>query len=90
MRLIVAALGALAVAVAAPVSASAKATKRCSAGSTRAVIAGQRTCLKPGESCLPADNQQYVRFGYICEDERGPKPWLRRGRPHPERGNYSR
>jgi hypothetical protein len=88
MRLIVAALGAFAVAVAAPVSVSANATKRCSAGSTHAVIGGKQTCLKPGEACTPADNSQYSKFGYTCEDERGPKPWLRRWRPHPERGNY--
>lgn len=68
MKRIAAAIAAVAVVIAIPATASAKA---CSSGYEHAVIGGEQKCLHAGEYCARGEARQYRRYGYVCEDVRG-------------------
>ena len=46
------------------------ASKPCAKGSVAAVIAGMRTCLKPGQRCTKRYDRQYHRYGFHCHTGR--------------------
>jgi hypothetical protein len=57
---------------AAPVAqeSSTAAPKRCPKGSVAGTVAGKRACLKPGQTCKRALDQQYHRYGFHCHSGR--------------------
>ena len=58
--------------------ASTVAQKRCPKGSVAAVIGGERTCLRAGQTCKRALDRQYHRHGFHCHTGR-----LVRSKPAP-------
>lgn len=58
-------------------AANAKA-KQCPAGTVRAVVAGNQTCLKAGQRCTRSLDRQYHRYGFHCHGGR-----LTRAKPAP-------
>jgi hypothetical protein len=68
MKLIAAAVAALAICVALPSGAMAK---TCTGRYVHAVIGGEQKCLGRGEFCSVADKRQYSRYGFVCIDVNG-------------------
>src|SRR5262245_14239830 len=46
------------------------ASARCSSGTTSAVVAGAKVCLKPGQRCKTSFDRQYHRFCFHCHTGR--------------------
>ena len=53
-----------------PAAAQPAQSARCPSGTVRAVIAGNKVCLKAGQRCTKSLDRQYHRYGFHCHTGR--------------------